>query len=197
MVIPSNTAFSESFPTFDQLIETINAARRAARDYVTGTHLERMDSAANHDDDDDDDDGEETPWSVSVNCAHLHPKYGQKTPQQELQELKDEEEAGEVDVNYQHFLEQRMAARRSPFPTIVVEVRASPPPDFGAAPKATQSSTQSYNKDDDKVTADDIQKLEALFGQSAHMNHPTKHLSAKEESNINDIDINQSDKNQI
>ena len=177
VVIPSNPIFSEYFPAFDQLIETINAARRHARDYVTGTHLERMDAA--------DDEDEEMPWSVSVNCAHLHPKYGQKTAEQELQALKEEEEAGEVDVNYQHFLEQHQAARRSPFPTIVVEVRASPPPDFGAVPPTAQAAAAAASpqpsSDEPAVTADDIQKLEALFGQSAHMNHPTKHMTAKDE----------------
>lgn len=168
VVIPSNPTLMESFSEYDQLIEAINGARRHARDYITGAHLGRMDG-----DDDEDDD-----WSVSVNCAHLHPNFGQRTPEQELQDLKDEEEAGEVDLNYQEFKKKRIQARRSPYPTIVVEVRASPPPDFGASRAAAAPSS---TEPKEEVTSDDIQRLEALFGQSAHMNHPTKHLSQKEE----------------
>ena len=176
VVIPSNQALTESFHTFHDLMEAVNAARRHARDYVTGSHLERMDG---DDDDNDNDDGYQQPWSVSVNCAHLHPQFGQKTAAEELAELQAEDEAGEVDLHYQDYQQQRLAARRSPYPTIVVEVRASPPPNFGAAAKPPTSNNN--NNNDDKVTAEDISKLEALFGQSAHMSHPTAHRSAREE----------------
>ena len=37
--------------------------------------------------------------SVSVNFAHLHPKFGEKTPEQELKELQEEEESGEYNSN--------------------------------------------------------------------------------------------------
>jgi hypothetical protein len=181
IVIPANKALSESFDEFNQLIETVNAARRHGRDYVTGSHLERMDG-------DDIDDGTEIPWSVSVNCAHLHPNFGEKTPEQELEEMKAEEEAGEVDLNYKEYQKQKQAARRSPYPTIVVEVRAHPPPNFGASPspmRQAQANKPTGGGEEESssstVTAEDIQKLEALFGQSAHMNHPTKHLTAKDE----------------
>ena len=176
VVVPSNQALCDSFVEFNNLIETINGARRVARDFVTGSHLERMDG------DDDDDDDESTPWSVSVNCAHLHPTYGAKTPEEELQDLRTEEAAGEVDVNYLKFKEQRMMARRSPYPTVVLEVCARPPPDFGAAPPPpAASSSSSSTEETSPVTSNDISKLEALFGKSAHMNHPTKHVTPKEE----------------
>mmetsp|Transcript_16119 Transcript_16119/g.30379 ORF Transcript_16119/g.30379 Transcript_16119/m.30379 type:complete len:329 (-) Transcript_16119:333-1319(-) len=185
MVVPSNPALSDSFTDFHNLIEAINAARRVARDFVTGSHLERMDDGdmADMDDEQHHHPGSShattTPWSVSVNCAHLHPHYGTtKTPEQVLEELKAEEAAGEVDVNYQKFQEQRMMARRSPYPTVVLEVCARPPPDFGAAPPP---SSPANNKEETKITSEDISKLEALFGQSAHMNHPTKHMTPKEE----------------
>ena len=58
----------------------------------------------------------------------MHPNFGAKTPEQELKELQEEEE--EVDVNLQQYKERRLLARRSPFPCVVVEVRAMPPPNF-------------------------------------------------------------------
>jgi hypothetical protein len=98
---------------------------------------------------------------------------------EKLQEMKEEEEAGEVDLNLQAYKEKRLLARRSPYPTIVVEVRSTPPPDFSPKPKkATQQPPPEEN-----VTADDIQKLEALFGRSATFDHPTTPKSPKEEEN--------------
>jgi hypothetical protein len=168
VVLPSNTDLNDSFASFNTLIESINGARRHARDYVTDAHLDRIE---------EDDDGDE--WSVAVNCAHLHPNFGEKTADEELTELQEEETAGEVDVNYREFQEKRRLARRSPYPTVVLEVRASPPVDFGSAP--LQATNHPAAETNTLVTADDLQKLEALFGRSAHMNHPTKHLTSKEE----------------
>ena len=37
-------------------------------------------------------------------CAYLHPKYGEKTPEQELIELQEED--GEVDLNLQEYKKQ-------------------------------------------------------------------------------------------
>lgn len=88
--------------------------------------------------------------------------------------MKEEEEAGEIDLNLQAHKERRLLARRSPYPTIVVEVRSTPPPVFSPQTKATQPT-------DEKVTSDYIQKLEALFGKSATFDHPTKPKSRKEE----------------
>jgi len=125
--------------------------------------------------------------SVSVNCAHLHPKFGEKTPEEELQDLKDEEAAGEVDVNEQQMREMRTRARQSPYPTIVLEVRAEPPQDWRtqAAPRKPQVVAEiPVDEDDDDdvtsdyyynrkellsktITPDDIRKLEALFGKAA------------------------------
>ena len=69
--------------------------------------------------------------SVSINCAHLHPQYGMQTPEEQLAELKREEEEGEVDVNMQEYKKRRDEARRSPYPSVIVEVQSTPPPDFG------------------------------------------------------------------
>ena len=175
MVIPSNEYMANDFSVFNSVIETINKARRHARDYVTESHWDRMDSREA-----DEPDAE---WSVSVNVAHLHPEFGKKTPEEELQELKEQEEAGEVDVNYLEYLERRNLARRSPYPTVVIEVRATPPPDFGQAspPPMAEAATQGASQGESDISSEDIMKLEQLFGKSAHLNHPTKHSTAKQE----------------
>ena len=72
--------------------------------------------------------------SVSVNCAHLHPKFGTKTPEEELRDLAEEDQSGEIDLNLQEYKERRLQARRSPYPSVVIEVRSMPPPDFSQAP---------------------------------------------------------------
>lgn len=103
--------------------------------------------------------------------------------------MEEEEEQGEVDVHLQEYAEKRLLARQSPFPTIVVEVRATPPPDWGehvtAPPMATEEETTeeeediaeeyNYNRKEllkKEVTSADIQALEALFGKAAAKEHP-------------------------
>jgi hypothetical protein len=120
-------------------------------------------------------------WSVSVNCAHLHPHFGKKTPEEMMQELRQEEAAGEVDLNLMEYKEKRLLARQAPYPSIVIEVRASPPLDFGDAPlRQRQQSAQGAN-DDTPVSSDDVEKLEALFGKSAHLDHPTSSTERNQE----------------
>jgi hypothetical protein len=115
---------------------------------------------------------------VSVNCAHLHPKFGEKSPEQQLKELKQEEEEGEVDLNLAEYKERRLQARRSPYPSIVVEVRSMAPPEFTPPPPTAPKTPQAL--DDDVVGAGDdndsddfpidsafVQQLEALFSKSS------------------------------
>jgi hypothetical protein len=162
IVIPGNQGLVDSFPVFDGLIESINKARRNARDYVTDTKLEKLD---------DDHSLTDSEWSVSVNCAHLHPDFGKKTAAETLQEMQEQEASGEaIDLVYEEYQAKKLLARQSPFPTIVIEVRSQSPPDFGdAPPQKPTSSASAEAAQDDKVSSDDIQKLEALFGKSAHI----------------------------
>jgi len=99
-----------------------------------------------------------------------------QTPEEQLAELKREEEEGEVDVNMQEYKKRRDEARRSPYPSVIVEVQSTPPPDFGtrrdeaammeAAAADMMGAKMSDNSDGD-VTSEDVKKLEALFGLSA------------------------------
>jgi hypothetical protein len=157
VVIPSNPAF-DSFFVFDDLVNAINQARRDARDLVT----------YNYDEDDEDD--TTSAWNVAINCAHMHPKYGERTIKQKIEELKALDAAGgEVDVNLEAYKAMRLAARRSPYPSIVIEVRATPTPDFGtAAPQVPPPAAVTKSAvGGGQVSWEDIQKLEALFGKSA------------------------------
>ena len=114
--------------------------------------------------------------SVSINCAHLHPQYGTPTPEQQLATMKNEEAEGEIDVNMEEYKKRRDEARRSPYPSVIVEVQSTPPPDFGASSRkrdeeammeAAAAAAEIAAKADADVTSDDVKKLEALFGMSA------------------------------
>jgi hypothetical protein len=165
IVVPGSEEFVESFLSFDKLITAVNNARRDARDYITDAMLEKIDNVIDMDGEDND-----REWSVAINCAHLHPKFGEKTAEQRNLDLKDEAVSvdTEIDVNLEQYKKARQAARRSPYPTVVLEVRATPPPDFSQAPLPSKQKSSTYIGDgEEKITLADIQRLEALFGKSA------------------------------
>lgn len=179
LVIPANEDLNQNFAVFDAVIGAINAARRSARDLVTDHSLEKLDEQLYGE-------GEDRDWVVSVNCAHLHPKYGEKTPEQELTELRAEDEEGEVDVNLEAYKKQRLLARRSPYPSVVIEVRSMAPPEYTPPPPTGPVSPRSIDDidvrgsgtdDDDetpgdasadtRIDADFVNQLEALFSKSS------------------------------
>ena len=118
--------------------------------------------------------------SVSISLAHLHPDFGKKTSAEIMAEMKKEDEEGEVDVNAEKYREMRNRARQSPYPSFVMEVLASPPPDFGnnKAPLTVEESKGNVND----ISSADIKKLEQLFGQAA-TDHPVE-----EPKSANDLD---------
>ena len=101
--------------------------------------------------------------SVSISLAHLHPDFGKKTSAEILAEMKKEDEEGEVDVNAEKYREMRNRARQSPYPSLVMEVLASPPPDFGNN-KASLTSEESKGNVND-ISSADIKKLEQLLAR--------------------------------
>lgn len=151
IVIPANEEFSKDFHVFDQLIGTINQARRAERDYVTDHSLDRLDG-----------EGDDRDWVVSVKFAHLHPMYGERTLEQELHEMKEEESKGEIDLNLQDYKRQRILARRSPYPSVVIELLAMAPPSYTPPPP-----TGPFLSDDIKIDSEVVQRLESLFSRSS------------------------------
>ena len=83
--------------------------------------------------------------------------------------MKHEEEEGEVDMNLQDYKKRRDEARRSPYPSVIVEVQSCPPPDFGSRrdEAVMEAAAQDMSTADTDVTNEDVKKLEALFGMSA------------------------------
>jgi hypothetical protein len=89
------------------------------------------------------------------------------TPEEQLASLKFEEREGEVDVNLQEYKKRREEARRSPYPSVIVEVMSTPPPDFGARGDGAAARDAGKADEKDDVTRDDVRRLEALFAMSA------------------------------
>lgn len=96
--------------------------------------------------------------SVSINCAHLHPQFGAPTPADTLKALQDEEEFGEIDVNLEEYKRRRDEARRSPYPSVIVEVQSTPPPEYSAPTKLSMGMDGSHG-----ITSEDIASLERAF----------------------------------
>lgn len=154
MITPSNKEITGSFKVFDNLVTSINSARRNARDYVTDIAVEKIQEEKNSLD-----------WITSINMAHLHPNYGVLSPEDILAKENQEDDDGEVDLNYEAYKEKKMKGRQSPHPSLVIEVRSTPAPVIQE--EGPKSNLAKEKKDDENVTKDDLKKLEALFGKSA------------------------------
>lgn len=163
VVIP-NCVELDQFHTFDNLVMAINQARRAARDFV----LKKKEKTKDGNNDDD-----RKEWVVSINCAHLHPQYGMPTPEEQITALQNEEAEGEVDVNLQEYKKRRDEARRSPYPSVIVEVLSTPPADFGSRHRRKEeeevaaAAAAKAGVVDTDVTSEDVKRLEAMFAMSA------------------------------
>lgn len=174
--------YFDAFQTFEGVIQAINLARKNARDLVTDVSIEKMETM-------------EKEWNVSINGASLHPRYGEQTPKEIIEELEQFEREGEMDMNKIHIMRRRNLARRSPYPTLIVEVQASPPQfidgdsyrrlggsSSGSSP--LDSSLPTSDDDDDDlarrgVLQDVVLKLESIFAKSAALH---KRTEVKEEN---------------
>lgn len=74
--------------------------------------------------------------------------------------MKDEESEGEVDLNLQEYKRRRDEARRSPYPSVIVEVLSTPAPDYTPP---MQYSGEESEEGDKPITAEDIARLNAIF----------------------------------
>lgn len=174
VVIPWCDNF-KSFQDFEATYQAINTARRSARDYVTDISLEKLAMEKNSN-------PIERDWVVSLSLSSLHPEYGTKTMVENLTETKNEELEGDVDLNLEEYKKRRNLARQSPYPTLVLEVKATPPPDFGSSPpppiqgsssrmEAPDTHDQSESDEAGGASKEDLNKLEALFGLSPATSH--------------------------
>ncbi len=93
------------------------------------------------------------------------------TPEEQIAALQNEEAEGEVDVNLQEYKKRRDEARRSPYPSVIVEVLSTPPADFGSRHRRKEEDAAAAvaiaGVVDTDVTSEDVKRLEALFAMSA------------------------------
>jgi len=167
----------KSFQEFEATFQAINAARRAARDYVTDVSLEKLEMELTEN-------PIERDWVVSISLSSLHPKFGTKTLAESIAEMKKEEqEEDEVDPKLKAYKKQRVLARQSPYPSLVLEVKAMPPPDFDSSSSSVSSPMQEESSSSDSISSDttaqsefnetrgpskqELKKLEALFGKAS------------------------------
>lgn len=152
--------YFDCFQAYEGVIQAINEARRNARDLVTDDSIQKMEASIVEDD-----------WSVSINGASLHPKYGNKTPQEMINDIEDG-----IDVNQMELEKRRNRARRSPYPTLIVETKSSPPVTDGgqassrgggSAPSAGGREDLHNDLEERGVLTDIVKKLESIFAKSA------------------------------
>jgi hypothetical protein len=160
VVAPSCEVLTTSFDVFDNLIVTINEARRSARDYVT-----EIDSDWTQD------------WVTSVNLAHLHPQFNTYVKEgsttnnfEDSATSKSSSSKRDVDPATKEYMERRTVARRSPYPSMVIEVKSTPPFFNNESPKVEPQSGATNPDSDQSVSSADVKKLEALFGMKAVFN---------------------------
>ena len=141
------------------MILTINEARRNARDYVTDFALDKDWTQE---------------WITSVNLAHLHPEYGTYVQGEAANksDVSKADAAAPVDPSTKYYAEARVLARRSPYPSMVIEVKSTPPfsnNESGPQPKKPAAPVRTPDSDP-TVSMEDLKKLEALFGLKAVLN---------------------------
>jgi len=91
-----------------------------------------------------------------------------------------------------NYLEKRKQARQSPYPTIIIEVRATPPMSFDGSDPAFDDSTKSKQANEESITKksitkNDLLKLETLMGMPAASNYLTSFIEG--EGSIGSEDI--------
>lgn len=153
VVIPSCDALTYSFETFDDIVMALDQAYLNARDYdVIDASLEKLHEAGGE--------VKELDWIVNVSCDRFHPKFGETTSPKDTDEIQGEAD----DVNFERAYQRRRrklgaAARQSPFPSVVVEVKASP-----TTFPSSLSPKKGSGRDENLSNNEDVRRLEALLG---------------------------------
>lgn len=133
---------------------------------------------------------------VSISLSSLHPKFGTKTLAESIAEMKKEEqEEDEVDPKLKAYKKQRVLSRQSPYPSLVLEVKAMPPPDFDSSSSSPMQESSSDSTSPDTTaqselnemrghSKDTLNKLEALFSKAS-----TDHTSTegRSEDSISEV----------
>ena len=86
--------------------------------------------------------------------------------------MKREESVGEIDINAEEKADRKDRARRSPYPSLVIEVKSTPPGIVTPPPGKTEISyTENLVEEiqEQGASKDIIVRLEKLFAQSAKL----------------------------
>ena len=165
--------YFQSFKAFAKVLKAIDAARKDARDFVTDPSIRKMESM-------------EKEWNVRINGACLHPKYGEKSPKELMEEFeKMEQENIEEEVQKMTRLNN---ARRSPYPTIIVEIQAAPP--LSEEEMKYQAKNNGDNDDDlerQGLLSEIVTKLESIFAKSAALHKKMEEKKDSEEELFDSI----------
>jgi len=175
VIVPFCGYFAD-FQSFDKTIQAINLARKNANDFITDVSIERMKF-------------KEEEWGVHISGACLHPSYGEQTAKDIMEQMEKEDKDGEIDLNKIEQLNRRNHARRSPYPTLIIEVQASnPDADVTEFPTpGPYNNVPMSDLDDDLskrgVLEEIVRKLELIFAQSAAIDaHKGMLLDEKEKN---------------
>lgn len=160
LVIPFCRFFTQ-FSRYETVIQAVNQARKDTIDLMTEVAYEKLL-----------DQSDEEEWDVSINAASLHPKYGKNTAADILEEMKRQDAVGEINVNEEESADRKDRARRSPYPSLVIEVKSTPPGIVHPPPGQTEISyTENLVEEieDQGASKDVILQLEQLFAKSAKL----------------------------
>eukprot|EP00592_Proboscia_alata_P007712 CAMPEP_0194357184 /NCGR_PEP_ID=MMETSP0174-20130528/4707_1 /TAXON_ID=216777 /ORGANISM="Proboscia alata, Strain PI-D3" /LENGTH=475 /DNA_ID=CAMNT_0039127101 /DNA_START=221 /DNA_END=1648 /DNA_ORIENTATION=+ len=160
MVMTANQECISEFSIFEKIVHTINMARRNARELV-------IDPSQN-----DKENSDILRWITSVSLGHLHPNYGEEDMKKVIAEAKEQKKSDENEIiipEMEVYRIKRLLARRSPYPSLVLEVKCTPlpPMDESTAPPMVARQANVPLDEENEVTRNDIKKLEALFGKAA------------------------------
>ena len=116
-------------------------------------------------------------FSLNINGASLHPHYGENSPEEIIQDFQQFGNYGEMDLDKIENTKRKNQARRSPYPTLIIELQTAPP---GEGDASLPFHVSISDDDDDLskrgVLKEIIMKLESVFAKSAvlHKNDEIK-----------------------
>ena len=156
--------YFQNFKSFAKVLKAIDTARKDARDFVTDPSIRKMESM-------------EKEWNIHINGACLHPKYGEKSPKELMEDFeKMEQKSIEEEVKK---MTRRNHARRSPYPTIIIEIQAAPPLSEEEMKHVANNNSSDDDLERQGLLNEIVTKLESIFAKSAALH---KKMDEKKDS---------------
>jgi hypothetical protein len=155
MILPFCEYF-DTFEAFNEVIHAINKARKNALDLVTDLAVEKAqrDSSSS---------APSRDWRIAVNGGCLHPEFD--SPKGVIEDLKKK---GALTSEKLEQMERKNLARRSPYPTLIIEVK-SEPKSIEEEQKRVEEEKSVDRVDMVSDLSDVVKQLEAIYAKSAAM----------------------------